>query len=123
MTETAMKEFGHTWIADRKREEEFHKELEQMQVVVEASTGGGYEWDVYYVYWHTGRKRFYVISGGGCSCNWISDGVDSLGDFQEFATRQDVVRDFKQDHGSEAFGWAQYEIDSVLNAVRDFKVI
>ena len=101
MSNTAKDIFGTSWRDEHTQEElEFIKELEQMQ---------------------TGRKRYYVIAGGGCSCNWISDLVDSLGDFQEFGTAQEVLRDFKLSHKESGYGWSEDLINSTANAIRDFK--
>lgn len=122
MSNTAKDIFGSSWRDEQTQEElEFIEELEQMQTVVESDAGGGYDWDVYYVYWHTGRKRYYVVAGGGCSCYWISDGVDSLGDFQEFGTAQEVLKDFKSSHKESGYGWSKELINRTANAIRDFK--
>ena len=99
----------------------FATELRNMVLAAEGGSGGGYEWDVYYVYWHTKRERFYVIGGSGCSCNWISDDVDSLGDFQDYATRGEVIAAFKREK-EHTYGWSDADILSVVNDIRNFRV-
>lgn len=116
MSTEALEIFGSYW---RRSEPwaEFRAELDQMETVVIADNGGSWEWDEYHVYWHTGRKRFYVIDGSGCSCDGISDDVYSLGDFQEFGDRESVLRDFKSSRDY----WPQWLRDAVLVKIRDFK--
>lgn len=103
-----------------RRNEEFAGELAQMELVCGVNTGGGYEWDVFYAYYHTGRDRFYFISGGGCSCNWISDGVDSLGDFQDTATKQELARHFRE-YANYNYGLHQNEIESTVREILDYR--
>lgn len=116
MSNHAQDMFGNTY----PKAEGFWEELAQMQLVCDAETGGGYEWDVFLAYYHAGRDRFYFISGGGCSCNWISDGVYSLEDFQDAATKQDVARHFRA-YVQDTYGWHRNEIESVVQEILNFR--
>lgn len=106
----------------RKEETEFTKELSQMQLVAAYDEGGGYDWEVFYVYYHTGRDRFYYIGDRGCSCNWISDSVASLGDFHDAATKEEVAKYFKSEYTVyEYSSRTQQAIDVVHNDIINFK--
>lgn len=106
----------------REEETEFTKELSQMQLVAAYDEGGGYDWEVFYVYYHTGRDRFYYIEGSGCSCNWIGEYASSLGDFQDAATKEEVAKYFKSEYTVyEYSSRTQQGIDAVHNDIINFK--
>ena len=100
---------------------EFAEELEQMVLVAHAGTGGGYDWDEVYVFWHTRRERFYYISDSGCSCNSITDGLYGLGDFLDFATKGEVIRHFTNDRKPSDYGWSRDDINSMINEIMNWR--
>ena len=101
--------------------DEFVRDLAQMELVAGHDAGGSYEWDVFYVYYHTGRDRYFYISGSGCSCNWISDGVTSLGDFRESGDNRAIAKEFKAEYGEQPYGWTQAAVESVYNDIINHK--
>lgn len=112
MDKHALEVFG----AEYRTSQEFRDELDQMVLVAESDEGGGYEWDVLYVYWHTTRERYFVIGGSGCSCNWISDGVDRLGDFEDYADKTSVKNMLRRDYS----WWSNTRLLDVISQVEKF---
>lgn len=119
--EHARDTFGHGLWTDRP-DTPFTRELDQMVLVFDGGYGGSYDWDEYLVYWHTGNKRFYWISGSGCSCNSISDGVNSLGDFQDSSSIADVIKDFQSTYSGEYSGLSKSQVLDGVNELKNVKV-
>lgn len=82
--------------------------------------GEGYDWAEMLVYYSAEKRRFFWLSGSGCSCTWIWDDVRSLGDMQD-GNRQDAlraVREFAEGYGNDRNG----DIALATSAVREFRI-
>lgn len=44
--------------------------------------GGGYEWAVLTAFWSPSARRYFWVSGSGCSCNSITDYAQAVSDFE-----------------------------------------
>lgn len=56
----------------------------------------GYSWHLLEAWYSPSRDRFYWISGSGCSCNSLMDGVSALGDFLD-GDRDALIRAVKDE--------------------------
>lgn len=63
---------------------------EDWEPVGDADSIGGYEWDVFAVFWSPSARRYFWGAEGGCSCNSFAQGWDAS-DYQSGA-RADVLR-------------------------------
>lgn len=113
---SAVNTFGWSYRAD----EEFRTELEKLVTVIEDGTGGGYEWDEFVAYWHPEKHRFFYVSGSGCSCNSISDGINSLADFESVQTKGELIVALKREKDTD-YGWSQSELLDAINAIQNFR--
>ena len=91
-----------------------------METVITFERGGGYDWDVFFGYYHTGRDRYYYTSGSGCSCNWITDSVEALGDFEDAATKEDMVKAFRE-YCNGSYGVTQAEQTDGVREILDHR--
>lgn len=117
----ALDTFGYGYYMTNTNELEYKSELEQMVLVAEATKGGGYDWDDFYAYYHTGRKRYYYVYGSGCSCNSISDGMDSLADFMDVSTQDELIRAFKREMIEKGYAWDERDLVTFTSEVKSFK--
>lgn len=113
---SASSEFGWSYEAT----DEFKEELDKMVTVTESGTGGGYEWDEFFAYWHPERRRFFYVSASGCSCNSISDGIYSLDDFESVATKEELVAALKREKGG-SYGWSRDDRLHTANVIMAFR--
>lgn len=51
--------------------------------VLSVDLGTGYEWDELAAFYSPAGRRFYWISGSGCSCNSLGDEVTGIASFEE----------------------------------------
>ena len=116
MDEHKKKQALETFGAEYRTKEEFWAELRDMVLVAESNEGGGYDWDVLYIYWHTKRERYYLISGSGCSCNWISDNVDRLGDFEDYPDKTVLKNAVRRDFA----WWSNTRVLNVISQIENF---
>ena len=105
-----------TFGAGYRTDEEFRAELQDMVLIASSDEGGGYDWDVFYVYWHTKRERYYVISGTGCSCDWISYGVTRLGDFEDYPDKTALKAMIRRDYT----GWKNPRCMDLIAQIENF---
>lgn len=61
------------------------------ELVAEADSIGGYEWDILAVFWSPTARRYFWGDGSGCSCNSFRDEFDSASDFSD-GDRDAVIR-------------------------------
>lgn len=76
----------------------------------------GYEWDDLLAWYSPSQRRYFWISAGGCSCNDISDYMETLSDFED-GSRDDLARAVR------AFCESAYNISSgeKANAVAEVR--
>lgn len=121
MRETAFDTFGG-WLDENGLSAEYAADLRQMELVAHFEAGGSYEWDTYLVYYHPGHERYYYTYGSGCSCDSIRDGINSLGDFFDAATKEDVVKSFRQTHKVSDWGYKQPQLDAMARDILNHQV-
>lgn len=73
----------------------------------------GYDWDEMEIYYIESARRFFWLSGQGCSCDWLWDDFPVLGSLQN-GFREDAVNairsymseksEYEQNQGIEAIG-------------------
>ncbi|MDY7542649.1 MULTISPECIES: hypothetical protein [unclassified Cryobacterium] len=56
--------------------------VEDFEDVVSVGEGGGYDWDQLEAWWSPSRRKFFWISGSGCSCNYLGENVGRIEDFE-----------------------------------------
>lgn len=50
--------------------------------VAKLDFGGGYDWDELEVYYIESERRFFWLSGQGCSCDYLWEDARKLGDLE-----------------------------------------
>lgn len=111
------------WDSGSERAEQFIRELEEMQLVDDFTTGGGYDWSTFVSYYHPGSDRFYYVSGSGCSCNSISDGISRLSDFQSVRTLRELERAFRAEAKFREYDsdWSEAEVSSAVGRILNWR--
>lgn len=100
----------------------------ELDIIVEAGTGGGYSWDDFTVLRHPETGALYSIEGSGCSCNSLYDDVNSLNDLAGPYPNMQAVVAAAQRWENEAEGWGGREgsaarvAEALLQAERDAQV-
>jgi hypothetical protein len=92
------------------------------QHVVSIDFGGGYDWDQLEAWYSPSRRRFFWLSGSGCSCDSLGDGVYRLADMSE-GNRESLVAAVRAKY-NDSYRAAQGSLDYALNdiaTVRKFK--
>lgn len=86
------------------------EEAAKLEQVLTAGDGGGWEWDDFDAYRHTETGRLYWISGSGCSCSWLYDGVRGPADLEEGTAKQlaDAYKVWANDSYSHSFSDTTY---------------
>lgn len=51
------------------------------EVVVNVSSGGGYDWTIFRAFWSPTERRYFWRGGSGCSCNSWGQGLRTPGSF------------------------------------------
>lgn len=44
---------------------------------------GGYEWTTFHAFWSPTARRYYWSGGAGCSCNYWSQDLSTVADFED----------------------------------------
>ncbi len=100
----------------------------ELDIIVEAGTGGRYSWDDFTVLRHPETGALYSIEGSGCSCNGLFDDVNSLNDLAGPYPNMQAVVAAAQRWENEAEDWAGREgaaasvAEALLRAERDAQV-
>lgn len=82
--------------------------------------GGGYDWKDMEIYYVKSERRFFWLSGQGCSCDYLWADFPNFGSLYN-GSRQDVanaIREFTKD-GSQ---WEQREGLDAIATVMKFRV-
>lgn len=58
--------------------------------VAHMDLGSGYEWNEFAVWYSPSERRYFWLSGSGCSCNAFGDSVYSKDDFEN-GTKKDAI--------------------------------
>lgn len=87
--------------------------------VVSVDLAESYEWDEAHVYYDPDHKVFRTASGSGCSCDWINDHYDSIGDFGE-TDRAGAIR-FIQEYVDDSYRGRPEDRQNLADKIRQFK--
>lgn len=61
---------------------------EDFQQVAWFTDSGGYDWIDWVCWWSPSKRRYFIASGSGCSCNSLSDDYGDVSDFEAVATKE-----------------------------------
>ena len=86
------------------------------------SFGDGYDWAEMEVFYSKEQKRFYWISGYGCSCTWLWDDVRNLSDMEsgDRKAAADSVRRFAEDNRGSRDGY-EGDLATAASGVLSFR--
>jgi hypothetical protein len=88
------------------------------------SDGGGYDWTDWVCWYSPSRRRYFIASGSGCSCNSLSQDVQGIADFEAVTSKEAAKNSLRQ------FIDGRYDyrelrdrprIDSELAAINEFR--
>lgn len=88
--------------------------------VAKVDFGAGWDWDEMEIYYIESEKRFFWLSGQGCSCDWLWE------DYPTFASlhngfREDAINAIRT-FGSERTKYAEIEVNEAIRKVKTFRI-
>lgn len=75
--------------------------------VASTDRGASYEWDLTEVWYNPTDRKYYVYSGGGCSCNWAYGYYEGLADLDGPMTFAQAISGLDADGKSQAMQWKE----------------
>ncbi|UOE45916.1 DUF7574 domain-containing protein [Agromyces larvae] len=97
---------------------------EDFQRVADFDDGGGYDWTTWVAWYSPSRRRYFIASGSGCSCNSLSQDIYTIEDFTALASKEAVKEDLRTFIAGRCEGWRVAERPSIndeLAAINAFK--
>jgi hypothetical protein len=88
--------------------------------VAKIDLGGGYDWDEMEIYYIASEKRFFWLSGQGCSCDWLWADYQTFGSLHN-GFRKDVVNAIRS-YMSDKSNYSQREGNEAIAKVMSFRI-
>lgn len=88
--------------------------------VAKLDFGGGYDWDEMEIYYIASQKRFFWLSGSGCSCDYLWSDYSTLGSLQN-GFREDTINAIRS-FISERSDYAKIDGTEAIAKVKNFRI-
>lgn len=94
--------------------------IDDWEHVLSIDEGGGYDWTSFEAFYSPSARKFFWVSGAGCSCDSIGSDVYSVADFEN-GDRDALARSIRSFAEDYSYAVPAPEVIRALDAVRDWR--